>query len=525
MSFLNPTLPLNIIAKSKPPINKLPKAIVNEIFHMKKNPKCVPMVINGKEIVLNNSIGTCPYNQNIMTCLYTKADENSLKYAIDSMNEGKKIWNSINLNNKMKIFKRASRLVQGKYYNKLIASTILEQGKNIYQAEIDAICELGDFLNFNIYYRTFLENSSVAVPSTKSYKNSLKWQPLHGFVAAITPFNFTAIGGNLASAPLFMGNSVIWKPSDHSILSNYYVYKLLIEAGIPPECLAFVPCDPKLFTEYVLKSENLGGLAFTGSDKVFESVTKSIYGNIENYKSFPRIVGETGGYNYHFVLPDMKNYKDLDTIVDKTILGAFEYSGQKCSATKKLIVPEKHYEYFVERISNKMSKLQVGCPEVDNTFCSSVISLDSYNKAHKFLEQNRYSILSGGKTNKKSGYYIYPTLIEDKDHELEKKYGEIFAPILAISSYKENDVMEEIKRLHENRYALTSSIFTRKQKYFNMFNELCGNLYINDKSTGSIVGQQIFGGFKKSGTNDKAGSEYLLHRFGNIQTIKYNIEL
>jgi 1-pyrroline-5-carboxylate dehydrogenase len=236
-------------------------------------------------------------------------------------------------------------------------------------------------------------------------------------------------------------------------------------------------------------------------------------------------VGETGGFNYHLVLPDISSIKDMDTIVNKTILGAFEYSGQKCSATSKLIVPNGCIDYYIERLSGKMNRLQVGSPEEDNCFTSAVISEDSFNRAQNYIVKNSSKVLAGGKCDNSMGYYIHPTLIMDENHELEKEYGEVFAPVLSICGYDPENLDETISHINNSKYALTTGVFTRNQVHFNKFNNTCGNLYFNDKSTGSIVGQQIFGGFRKSGTNDKAGSEHLLTRFGNIQTTKFSYEL
>jgi 1-pyrroline-5-carboxylate dehydrogenase len=300
---------------------------------------------------------------------------------------------------------------------------------------------------------------------------------------------------------------------------------LLVEAGMPREVIQFVPGDPTLFTEVISNSPDMASIAFTGSDKVFNDILRNVYGKIDKYRNYPRMVGETGGFNYHLVLPDISSIKDMDTIVNKTILGAFEYSGQKCSATSKLIVPNECIDYFIERLSGKMNRLQVGSPEEDNCFTSAVISEDSFNRAQNYILRNSSNVLAGGKCDNSMGYYIHPTLIMDENHALEKEYGEVFAPVLSICGYDPENLDETISHINNSKYALTTGVFTRNQVHFNKFNNTCGNLYFNDKSTGSIVGQQIFGGFRKSGTNDKAGSEHLLTRFGNIQTTKFSYEL
>jgi len=514
-------IPRNIIAKAREVSGKVPKSLLSEINNLKSRTNRVPLVINGEFIHKNVKSYRSPYNFNTEVCEYSRASENDLMTAIQASRRGKKIWNSFSLDKKLDIFENAADLVEGKYYNKLLASTMLSQGKNYYQAEIDAVCELGDFWRFNCYYRRQMEDSKVAISQTDSYNNVLRWVPLDGIVAAITPFNFTAIGGNLATVPLFTGNSTIWKPSDYSVLSNYIVYEILLEAGMPPEAIQFVPSDPVKFTDTIFNQKDLAAVAFTGSDYVFENILKDIYQNIHNFKSFPRVIGETGGYNYHVVMPDIKGESEKKKVVEKTILGAFEYSGQKCSATSKIIVPEEDYEYYILELQKRMINLNICSPEEDDCFTSSVISRESYLRALDFVENNSDKILVGGKFDNTDGNFIWPTLLEDNDHKLEKKYGEIFAPILTISKYSPENVGDVISHINTSKYALTTAIFTRNKNYYNDFKETCGNLYFNDKSTGSIVGQQIFGGFRKSGTNDKAGSEYLLQRLGNIQTIKY----
>ena len=518
-------IPRNIIGRASRVLGEVPKGILKAIEYYRNGEMSIPLVIDGVKRYKNNIPINCPYNTSQTICWASQADTEDLKDAIDASRKGKEIWNKLKDSDKSDIFEKAAELVTSRYYDSLVATTMLGQGKNYYQAEIDAICELADFWNFNNYYRVNLSTHKPPINLVETHNNTIKWVPLDGFVAAITPFNFTAIGGNLATAPLFMGNSVIWKPSNQAVLSNYTIYELLVEAGMPKEAIQFVPGDPTLFTEVISNSEHLASVAFTGSDKVFNSILKNVYEKIETYKNYPRVIGETGGYNYHLVLPDIKELRDADTIVNKTILGAFEYSGQKCSATSKILVPNEQLNYYIERILNKMSKLQIGSPEEDNCFSSAVINEDSFNKAQSYIFKNSSKVLAGGKCDSSVGFFIHPTLIIDENHELEKEYGEVFAPVLSICGYEPEDIDSVFNHINTSKYALTTGVFTKNQVYFNRFNNTCGNLYFNDKSTGSVVGQQIFGGFRKSGTNDKAGSEYLLMRFGNVQTTKYCYQL
>ena len=518
-------IPANVIGRATRVLGKVPDEVLKAIDYYRNREMTIPLVIDGVKQYKNKIPISCPYDTSQVICWASQADADDIRNAIDASRKGKELWNGLKASDKADIFEKAAELVEGRYYDSLIATTMLGQGKNYYQAEIDAICELADFWNFNNYYRVKLASYKPPINLLETYNNTTKWVPLDGFVAAITPFNFTAIGGNLATAPLFMDNSVVWKPSNQAVMSNYTVYELLIEAGMPREVIQFVPGDPTLFTEVISNSHHMASIAFTGSDRVFNDILRNVYGKIDKYRNYPRMVGETGGFNYHLMLPDISSIKDMDTIVNKTILGAFEYSGQKCSATSKLIVPNEHLDYFIERLSGKMNRLQVGSPEEDNCFTSAVIGEDSFNRAQNYIVKNSNKVLAGGKCDNSMGYYIHPTLIMDENHELEKEYGEVFAPVLSICGYDPENLDETISHINNSKYALTTGVFTRNQVHFNKFNNTCGNLYFNDKSTGSIVGQQIFGGFRKSGTNDKAGSEHLLTRFGNIQTTKFSYEL
>ena len=498
--------------------------IKNEINSIKKNDINIPLIINGKKIYKKDYFTQyCPYNKNINVCNYSNADENDICTAIESTKSAKKIWGNYSTNEKYKIFLNAAELVEGKYYDKIMASTIIGQGKNYYQAEIDAISELSDFLRFNVYYHQQLQNEQPF--NSDNAKNRSRWIGLNGFVASITPFNFTAIGGNLATAPILMGNPVLWKPSPYSILSNYYFYEVLLEAGMPSEIVNFIPSDPNLFMNEILKSKYFSGLAFTGSSEVFDNILKKVYLNIDNYVSYPRIVGETGGNNFHFVFPDMKD--NIDWVVESTIKGAYEFSGQKCSATSRIYIPDTLFSKFMSLFESKMKELKICSPEKDDCFTSSVIHENSYNKLKKYLIENKKDIIYGGNFNDKKGFYIEPTLIRINDLNDERWKDEHFGPILSVYVYNEKNIDEVMAVCNSiTKYSLTGSFFTNNEQYINLiknfFEYSAGNIYINDKSTGSIVGQQPFGGFKKSGTNDKAGSKYFLTRFGNNQVIKIN---
>jgi len=497
-------------------IDKIPNKLKEEITNISNNQIEVPLVIGGKKIFKNNKTQLCPYNKDLIISNYSYASKNELNDAIDASKIGKEIWKKFNINDKNEIFTQAAKLVTTDYYNKLMASTMVGQGKTVYQAEIDAIAELADFLNFNVKYLNELHDDKLI--NTENVENSSSWRSLNGFIASITPFNFTAIGGNLASAPLLMGNSVIWKPSDYAILSNYYFYELLVEAGMPKEVIQFVPSEPNEFMDVITNSSDFGGLAFTGSSHVFDNVLKKVYSNIDKYNSYPRIVGETGGNNYHFVFPNME--KNLDWIVECTIRGAFEYSGQKCSATSRLYIPESLFDDFMIKFKKQMKNLRFAKATEDYIFSSAVISKTSYDTCLNHIMYNKRNIIYGGKTDNRSGNFIYPTLIKLDDLYDEKWKKEIFGPILTVHVYKEKNLEETVKACSTvTGYNLTGAVFNNNKNYDFLIKKYIknsvGNMYINDKSTGSVVGQQPFGGFGKSGTNDKAGSKYFLTRFGN----------
>ena len=515
--YLN--IPKNVPIKTNYQSN-VDKSTLLGINKYRKNPFNVPIVINGKEYEGEKISQRCPYEHSSNVCNYNYATKEHIKIAIDNTENGKSVLRKLSLLDKQMIFNKLSDWITNKYETDILASTIYGQGKTIHQAEIDAVCELSDFLRFNSFF--FKEMTEYQPYSTNSGKvvNISEWQPLNGFVASITPFNFTAIGGNLASAPALLGNYVIWKPSDNAILSNYVFYNALLEAGMPPEAVSFVPSNPELFLDKITKSSDLGGIAFTGSSMVFDNVWKNVGNNISLYNNYPRIVGETGGMNFHFV------FNDADPSIIETIRGAFEYSGQKCSATSRLYLPRSIANIYIEKLLKELSKMKIGSPESDDVFTSAVINERAYHKITNFIDRNKDKIIYGGKYDDDIGYYVYPTIFMCDDHESEVMNEEVFGPVLGIYVYDDDKVEETLYKCSNNKYGLTGSIFTTSasnvmlaDKY--LYNS-CGNYYINDKCTGSVVCQQPFGGSKKSGTNDKAGSKNFLTRFANNRIVKVN---
>ncbi len=500
--------------------SKQVNSIIREVFDS-KTPKIVPNVIDGKSYFGRNiKKQISPIDNKKVICEYSETSETQLNLFLENFTRYKKSISSLSEKDITNIFTKASSLLVDKYADKIMAYTIIGQGKSQYEAEIDAVCELGDFWNFNTdYYKSIIEKQPF---SPIDCVNESVYNPLHGFVAAITPFNFTAIGGNLATVPLFFKNVTIWKPANNAILSNYLVYQIMLEAGMPEEAIAFTPSDPNLFTQVVLDSPSLGGVLFTGSTTVFDKILSQVYQNVSRYNSYPRIVGETGGKNWHF-LDYSLDKEDIDTVAEKTVQSAFGYSGQKCSACSIAYVPDALYDDFRDALFRQASKFIIGESFENYT----LINEEAYDRVENVIEtiknSEKHNIIYGGKMNSNGRYYCEPTIVECLHHSDPVFNQEFFAPILALYRYSNRD-MAMRHCVSSNKYALTGSVFSNSEKMINFsreyFKEKCGNFYINDKSTGSVVGQQPFGGSGRSGTNDKAGDINLLYRMFNQQTIK-----
>ena len=462
------------------------------------------------------------YNNNKYIAEYEYVNQTNLNKYFDSYESNKKLWESTPFNQKKDVFLKAADLIENKYYDTMLAYTILSQNKTVYEAEIDAICELVDFIKFNVSYAERILKKQPVNTHTHIMKNISEYNSLNGFVTAITPFNFTAIAGNLASAPLLFGNSVLWKPSDSAILSNYLFYEIMLEAGLPEGVLNFCPMEPNNFLNNIVKQEDLAGILFTGSSSVFDDIYTKIGTNIKNFKNYPRIIGETGGKNFHFV----DKFNDLDFVVKKTMESAFNFSGQKCSACSIMYVPSELLDETLLIFSNEIESYK------KNNSNYGVINRNSYDKLDKLLnelkEDDNIHFLFDNNNNNENSYYIEPNVLVCKNHSHKVFNEEFFGPIIAIYPY---DNLEETINLckYSNNYALTGSIFSNNSKFIeNMSNELkckTGNFYINDKSTGSVVGHQPFGGSGKSGTNDKAGDMNMLYRLFNQRNIKISLDV
>jgi 1-pyrroline-5-carboxylate dehydrogenase len=460
---------------------------------------------------------------------YSNASTADVKKAIDSALAAKADWEALPFADRAAVFLKAADLVSGKYRYEIMAATMVGQGKNAWQAEIDSAAELCDFLRFNVKYaeETYGEQP---VHNSPGVWNRVEYRPLEGFVYAVSPFNFTAIGGNLPAAPALMGNVVIWKPSPSAIASNWLLYQILIEAGLPPNVIQWVPGDAVEVTKEVLSHRQFAALHYTGSTAVF----RQLYGTIANgvadgkYQSYPRIVGETGGKNFHLIHPNV----DVKNAALQTVRGAFEYQGQKCSACSRLYVPKSQWPEFQKILVAETEALKIGEPSKFDNFIGPVIHEASFKKLSGVIDEakndSELELLVGGKYDSSKGYYIHPTIYKTTNPNHPLLSRELFGPVLV--AYVYDDAAPEafekiIKQIDEtSEYALTGAVFAKERKDLNFaenkLRNAAGNFYLNTKCTGAVVGQQPFGGSRASGTNDKAGSATLLSRFVNMRAIK-----
>ncbi|KAL1488283.1 hypothetical protein ABEB36_015234 [Hypothenemus hampei] len=466
-----------------------------------------------------------PHNHKKQVAKFYYADTKLVNQAIQVATETQKKWDRTPLSERFKIWDKAADLMAGKYRAKLNAATMLGQAKTTIQAEIDSAAELIDFFRLNAY---FLKEATKYQPISENprvTKNSMRYRGIDGFIAAVSPFNFTAIGGNLAYTPALMGNAVLWKPSDTALLSNWVTFKICLEAGVPPGVVNFVPADGPVFGDAITASPNLAGINFTGSVPTFTRLWKQVGQNIGIYKNFPRLIGECGGKNYHFVHPSA----DVETVANGTIRSAFEFCGQKCSACSRMYVPESLWPAIKEKLLVKRAQLKIGDPTDYNSFTSAVIDDKAFKRISGYIEYAKKSsnleIIGGGKYDDSTGYFIEPTIVQTKDPKDKIMTEEIFGPVLTVYVYPDNQIKQTLELIDTStQFALTGAVFAQDEAFLRSALEdlkmTAGNFYINDKSTGSVVGQQPFGGARLSGTNDKAGGPHYALRWGNPQSIK-----
>lgn len=486
----------------------------------------IPMIINGKEVFTKKKIGIHPpHDHKHKLGTFNMGTKSHVNQAIKAALSAKSDWESMPWQDRAAIFLRAADLLVGPYRAKMNAATMLCQSKNAYQAEIDAVCEWADFLRFNVEYMTQIYSQQPE--SSPGIWNRLDYRPLEGFVFALSPFNFTSIAGNLSCAPALLGNTTVWKPAESQIYSAIVIMEILTEAGLPPGVINLIYVDGPSAGEVIFSHPEFAGLHFTGSTGVFKKLWKTIGENIDIYKSYPKIVGETGGKDF-VVAHGSADAKIVATALSR---GAFEYQGQKCSAASRAYVPKSMWTDVKKYMKQDLASMKMGDPEDFRNFINAVIDEKAYNKISKYISQAKKDktakVILGGKCSKSKGYFIEPTVIEVTDPQYTTMCEEIFGPVLTIYVY-EDSKYEEILKLTDSSspYALTGAIFANDKSAVltaqRILKNAAGNFYINDKPTGAVVGQQPFGGGRASGTNDKAGSVLNLYRWLSPQTIKEN---
>ena len=518
------SIPINEPILNYSPGSKEKKELKKVLNDFKSKEVDIPMYINGKEIRTDNKIKISPpHNHNHTLGYYNHGDASHVHSAIKAAMSAKKSWNALGAAKRAKIFLKAADLIAGPYRAKINATTMLGQSKNIFQAEVDAACELIDFLRFNPYYMSKINEEQPISP--EGMKNSLDYRPLEGFVFALSPFNFTSIAGNLCSSVALMGNTVVWKASRTQIYSADIIMKVFKEAGLPNGVINLIHTDGKTAGDIIFKHPDFGGIHFTGSTNVFQNFWKEIGDNISNYKSYPRIVGETGGKDFIIA------HKSADFLAISTaiIRGGFEFQGQKCSAPSRVYIPDNLWEPIKENLLNELSTLKMGDPEDFTNFVNAVIDEKAFDNITSYIDfaknDNNHELLIGGNYDKSEGYYIEPTIFLSSNPKSKLMCEEIFGPIVTIHIYDKEKYEETLDLVNNTSpYALTGAIFAKEKDAIELANKkleyAAGNFYINDKPTGAVVGQQPFGGSRASGTNDKAGSYLNLVRWVSPRTTK-----
>jgi len=484
----------------------------------------IPLIIGGREIYTGDTgKAVMPHDHAHILATYHKAGEQEIHMAIEAALKAKKDWEALHWIDRASIILKAGELISTKYRYILNAATMLNQSKNVFQAEIDSTCELADFLRFNAFYMSQIYGNQPS--SSAGVLNRLEYRPLEGFVFAATPFNFTAIAGNLPTSPAIMGNTVLWKPASNAVSSAFYLMKLFKEAGFPDGVINFIPGSGPVVGDVVFRDENLAGIHFTGSTAVFRSMWKTIGASIEKYKSYPRIVGETGGKNFVFAHASA----NVEELVTGLIRGAFEYQGQKCSAASRAYIPRSLWIAVKEGIGTVLAELQMGDTRDYKNFINALIDESAFEKAMRYIklaeESDEADIVFGGHGDNSKGYFVEPTVIEAKTPDFVTMQEEIFAPVLSVYIYEDEAYEKTLETCDKTSpYGLTGAIYATDRNAVALADEklrhAAGNFYINDKPTGAVVGQQPFGGARASGTNDKAGSWLNLLRWTSVRTIK-----
>ncbi len=484
----------------------------------------IPLYIGSEEIKTGKTKSIHPpHDHQHDLGVYHLAEQKHVTQAIDAALEARKKWAKLTWEQRAGVFLKAAELISGPYRYKLNAATMIGQSKNIFQAEIDSACEIADFIRFNVEYMTEIYEDQPE--SDAEAWNRVEYRPLEGFVYAVTPFNFTAIAGNLPSSAALMGNVAIWKPSASQMFSAQVLMEVFKEAGVPDGVINMVMGDPAMITDIILDSPEFAGVHFTGSTDVFKGMWSKIGNNIDKYKSYPRIVGETGGKDFIIAHPSSKA-KQVSTAISR---GAFEYQGQKCSAASRVYLPKSLWPTIKEQLEDDLSSFKMGSPEDMSNFINAVIHERAFDKLAKYIDQakkdKKAEVIMGGNYDKSKGYFIEPTVILTTDPKYTTMVTELFGPVVTIYLYDDNKWEETLHLVDETSpYALTGGIFSQDRyaasQATDILQDAAGNFYINDKPTGAVVGRQPFGGARASGTNDKAGSKLNLLRWVSPRLIK-----
>ena len=484
----------------------------------------VPLYIGSKKIVTKERAKMAPPHDHKHTLgSFSMAEASHVTQAIDAALEASPDWENTSFEHRAAVFLKAADLIAGPYRARINASTMLAQSKNIFQAEIDAACEFADFLRFNvafasdIYAQQPIQGDGVI--------NRLEYRPLEGFVYAVTPFNFTAIAGNLCAAPALMGNVVVWKPSDHQMFSAKIIMDIFEEAGVPPGVINLISGDPVMISNMVLDHPQFAGLHFTGSTEVFKHLWQQIGNKLTHYRNYPRIVGETGGKDFIFA----HHTADIQTVVTAITRGGYEFQGQKCSAASRIYLPASIADETLAGVVENIKSFSIGSPEDMNNFITAVIHENSFDKLVRYIEQaktdKQVEILAGGTYDKSKGYFVHPTLLKTTNPHYTTMETELFGPIVTVYVYEDNEWESTLELVNNTSdYGLTGAIIAQDRHFIEYasgkLRHAAGNFYINDKPSGAVVGQQPFGGSRASGTNDKAGSALNLLRWVSARLIK-----
>jgi 1-pyrroline-5-carboxylate dehydrogenase len=500
------------------------KALQEALAELKSKAHDIPMYIGGAEVRSGKTFELrAPHETAHVIGQFHVSDKTHIQQAIDAALSARERWANTAWEHRAAIFMKAAELLATKYRFVLNAATMLGQSKNAYQAEIDSACELIDFLRFNVHFLSQIYNEQPISP--QGFNNRIEYRPLEGFVVAITPFNFTAIGGNLPTAPAMCGNVVVWKPANTQVLAASIFMQILLEAGLPAGVINLIYPSGSEIGEVSFKHPDFSGIHFTGSTGVFQQIWKTIGENISKYKTYPRIVGETGGKDFVFAHPSA----NVDAVVANLVRGAFEYQGQKCSAASRAYIPSNIAEEVRSKLVAEMKTLKMGPVDDFTNFVNAVIDEKSFDKLAKYIDEAKNSsvasILAGGGYDKSKGWFIEPTVIETTDPKYVTMCEELFGPVLTLHVYDAANWEDMLRVVDETSpYALTGAIFAQDRYALEVMTQkltnAAGNFYINDKPTGAVVGQQPFGGARASGTNDKAGAPLNLYRWLSFRTIK-----